>query len=169
MVLVLLPDIRALCSLGNDRDREIIVALCYMNNTQPARGPGEYEFYRFFCRWSVDGRAAPISVVAGSISGAILTIIFAVSAIISYTSSKSLFANQVVPLAIASCSAIATYAAWNRIASGAVINAIIGLTLIAWLCSHGDIAMAVVIFVPAVCGPLTGARGAYVLTKLAKQ
>lgn len=69
---------------------------------------------------------------------------------------------------IAGCSAIATYAIWKRIASGAVINAVIGIALVAWLSSHGDMPMAVVIFVPTVCGSLTGARGAYVLMKLAK-
>lgn len=140
-----------------------------MTKVHPTRGSGEYEFYRFFCQWSASRRAAMASVVAGSIGGGILATIFTVSAIVSYISSSSVFAEPAVPVAIAGCSVIATYATWRRIASGAVINGLIGVALIAWLCKHGDVATAVVIFVPTVCGPLTGARGAYVLRRLAKQ
>lgn len=110
-----------------------------------------------------------MSVAAGTIGGGILSITMAAAGTIAYLASSSIFPRSLILLASSICSAIATYAIWRRVVSGAVINAIIGLSLTAWLCLRGEVAIGVVIFVPIVCGSITGARGAYLLNNLAKQ
>lgn len=133
------------------------------------RGPDTRGFYRFFCRWSLDGRAAAVSVVAGAIGGGLLVITMAGAGIVAYLSSSPISPWTLVLFASALCSVIATWAIWRRVVSGAVINALIGLALTAWLCFRGEVAIAVIIFVPIVCGSVTGARGAYILNGLARR
>jgi hypothetical protein len=133
------------------------------------RGPNTRDFYRFFCQGSSDGRAAVVSVVAGTIGGGVLVIAMAGAGIVAYLSSSSISPRPLVLFAIALCSVIATWATWRRVISGAVINALMGLSLTAWLCFRGEVAIAVIIFVPTVCGSITGARGAYVLNNLTGQ
>lgn len=104
-----------------------------MGSLRPGYDPDSFEFYRFFCRWSSDGRAAILSVAAGSIGGGILTITVTIAGIISHFSSSLMFPMPLILLTTSLCSAVATYATWKRVIAGAVINALIGVAFTSWL------------------------------------
>jgi hypothetical protein len=140
-----------------------------MGKERPNRRSGQQEFYGFFCRWSSDAGTAAVSVAAGCVAGGLLVAAMAGAAIITLIRSGSTSPRSLMLFALAACFAVTTYATWKRVVSGAIINAILGLGLIVWLCTLGDPAIAVVLFVPAVCGSVTAARGAYVLNDLAKR
>lgn len=76
--------------------------------------------------------------------------------------------RPIMLFAFAGCSGLATFATWKRVVSGAIINAVLGLALTVWSYVHDGPAVAFVLFIPVVCGPVTAARGAYVLNNLAR-
>lgn len=108
-------------------------------------------------------------MVAGAVSGGILTLTAACAAILSFIFLANPFLTLLIVSTTALFTAICTYAIWHRVVSGAAINMLIGLALTVWLCVRGEVAIAIVIFVPAICGPVSAARGIYVLKKLSER
>ena len=120
-------------------------------------GSNSRDFYRSFCRWSLDANSAAASVAAGCIGGGILSATMVSAGILGLFITSPSSPHPLALFAIAACSGLAVYATWRRVVSGAVVNAAFGLAVTVWLCTRGEVAIAVMIFVPLVCGPVTAA------------
>jgi hypothetical protein len=140
-----------------------------MAKNNSSAGSDSRDFYRSFCRWSSDASGAAASIAAGCFAGGLLTVTIVCAGILAIIAPSSSSPRPPVLFSIAACLAIATYASWKRVVSGAIANGALGLAIIAWLCARGEMAIAVVLFVPLVCGPVTAARGVYVLNNLFKR
>lgn len=141
-----------------------------MEKGRLARSSAPQEFYSFFCRWSSDASTAAASVAAGCVAGGLLVLVAALTSatIIALIQLGLTSLRPLILFGLATCSAVATYATWSRVVSGAIVNATLGVGLAIWECTRGDLAVAVVLFVPVVCGSITAARGAYNSSDLPK-
>jgi hypothetical protein len=130
------------------------------------RQAGRDEFYTFFCHWATDRSTAVGAIVAGCIAGLLLTLTFMVGTVASALQTG--WTSHAIPteLALTCVTGLVTLGTWKRILAAPIIGALIGIGIERWLMGRHELAMAVIAFVPFVCGFFTAARGVFVLRKL---
>jgi hypothetical protein len=136
--------------------------------TSARRGPAKStEFYRFFCHWSCDRRSATEAIAAGSIAGALLVLVELIDAIFSvvggvHTSSMS----AVVLWGMAVCGTWVIIGTWKHVIVAPIVGAATGAYFVIWLVERREVALAVILFIPFVCGFVTAARGIYIMKSI---
>lgn len=130
---------------------------------EPRLRRGHSGLEKFFVCWASSRHDANISLVAGTIAGCLITLVLAYSALLMFIRGEYLL-RFTAPLFAAA--ALATFGTWRGNLLSTVVVEIIGAGTIGYLIRLLDIASAVILFVPFICGPITAARGAYVLDRM---
>ncbi len=130
------------------------------------RQAGRDEFYDFFCHWAKDHSTAVGAIVAGSIAGLLLTLTFLAGTMVGVLQTGWTSNETLTRFALTSVMGLVTLGTWKRILAAPIIGALIAIGVERWLIARYEVAMAVIAFVPFVCGFFTAARGVVVLRRV---
>jgi hypothetical protein len=123
------------------------------------------DFYRFFCHWSTNRSSAVASIVAGSVAGGLLTLMFLIGGFAYALRSDWTRPESQLQFTLGLVTGLITIGTWKRVLSAPLIGVVIAIGVEYWLIERRDIAIAVFAFFPFVCGFVTAARGVYVLNR----
>ena len=124
-------------------------------------------FYTFFLPATIPNRSKAINaVVAGVISGALLTLVLGVPGVVWFIRDGGTSQTTVTLLTATAILAIVTVGTWKRIVSASILGLVSGVLMVAWNLWHHQTAAAILLAIPFVGGFWTATRGILALKVL---
>jgi hypothetical protein len=124
-------------------------------------------FYTFFLPATIPNRSKAINaVVAGVISGALLTLVLGVPGVVLFIRDGATSQTTVILLTATAILAIVTVGTWKRIVSASILGLVSGILMVAWNLWHHQPAAAILLAIPLVGGFWTATRGILALKVL---